>query len=468
MTLWVHWYQAICLIRPAFSHQSTFLWFALTVMGFTVRTDQLGITSIVRALALQSRCYQSLLDHFQSQSIKLDRLGVLWSRCVLQLFGNLTERVNGRLVVLGDGKKIAKQGRKMPGVKCLHQESENNSKPAWIMGHSCQAVSLLVNAASSVFAVPLDMKIHEGTIISNRSKQTLLDKMLQLIGSLELPENFYFVADSYYASGKIIKGMLKDGNHLITRCRSNSVACFPAPTVAGKRGRGRPRQYGKKVALKNLFQSAHKTSYMSSPIYGEKNVTIKVKSFELLWGSASRLVKFVLVEHPERGRWILLCTDRELEVREVIRLYGLRFKIELGFKQAAEVVGAFQYHFWMKAMKRIKRRGGNQYLHKETERYRQGVRRKIHSYHVHLFAGIVAQGLMQYLSACHTELVWQSFGSWLRTIRAGVAPSERVVSISLRNTLCEFLLVNAQTNKLAKFIVERQDRSRADILGFAA
>ncbi len=468
MTLWLHWYHAISLLRPAFSHQRTFLWFALTVMGFTVRTDHLGVTSIVRALALQPRCYQSLLDHFQSPSIKLDRLSVLWARCVLRLFGNQVERVNGRVVVLADGKKIAKQGRKMPGVKSLHQESDNNSKPAWIMGHSCQAVSLLVNAVNSVFATPLDIKIHEGTVFSNRSKQTLLDKMLHLVGNLQLPENYYLVADAYYASSKVIKGVLKDGNHLITRCRSNSVACFPAAKVTGKRGRGRPRFYGKKVALNNLFQSAHKTIQMSSPVYGEHNVMIKVKSFELLWDSASRSVRFVLVEHPERGRWILLCTDLQLEVREIIRLYGLRFKIEMGFKQAAEVIGAYQYHFWMRDMKKIKRRGGDQYLHMETESYRQGIRRKLRSYHVHLFAGVVAQGLMQYLSACHTELVWRSFGSWLRTIRAGVAPSERVVSMSLRNTLCEFLLVNAQTNNLAKFITERQDRNRADILGVAA
>ncbi len=148
------------------------------------------------------------------------------------------------------------------------------------MGHSCQAVSLLVNAANSVFATPLDIKIHEGTVSSNRCKQTLLDKLLYLIGSLELPENYYLVADAYYASGKVIKGVLKDGNHLITRCRSNAVASFPAVKVKGKRGRGRPSVYGAKVALNNLFQSAHSTIHMDSPVYGDKGVTIKVKSFE--------------------------------------------------------------------------------------------------------------------------------------------------------------------------------------------
>ena len=45
MKLWLHWYYAIGLLRPAFSYQRTFLWFALTVMGFTVRIDHLGVTS---------------------------------------------------------------------------------------------------------------------------------------------------------------------------------------------------------------------------------------------------------------------------------------------------------------------------------------------------------------------------------------------------------------------------------------
>ena len=38
------------MLRPAFSRQRTFLWFATAVAGLTVRTDLLGVTSIVRAL----------------------------------------------------------------------------------------------------------------------------------------------------------------------------------------------------------------------------------------------------------------------------------------------------------------------------------------------------------------------------------------------------------------------------------
>ena len=73
-----------------------------------------------------------------------------------------------------------------------------------------------------------------------------------------------------------------------------------------------------------------------------------------------------------------------------------------------------------------------------------------------MFIGVVTQGLVHYLSACHAEPVWQCFRSWLRTIRHGVAPSEAVVKIALRNELPEFLLVGAKSNPIAEFIVDHQ------------
>src|SRR6202795_1015426 len=176
LSLWGIWWNAILLLRPAFSRLRTFMWFATAVAGLTVRLELLGVTSIVRALNLRPRLYTKLLDHFHSRGINLDRLSALWTQAVLQMFPHLV-RVNGRLVLVGDGIKAPKRGKKMPAVKLLHQQSESNTKPEYIMGHSMQAVGLLVHAAKSVFSVPLAVRIHEGLVWSNRDKRTLLDKM---------------------------------------------------------------------------------------------------------------------------------------------------------------------------------------------------------------------------------------------------------------------------------------------------
>jgi hypothetical protein len=60
------------------------------------------------------------------------------------------------------------------------------------------------------------------------------------------------------------------------------------------------------------------------------------------------------------------------------------------------------------------------------------------------------------------------YASWLRTIRPGLAPSERVVTLALRHSLPEFLLDWSQRSILAKFIIERLDPDRSKLLGAAA
>jgi hypothetical protein len=197
-------------------------------------------------------------------------------------------------------------------------------------------------------------------------------------------------------------------------------------------------------------------------MYGEKGVTVRYLTIDLLWRPVGHPIRFVAVKHPTRGNITLMSTDLALEPVEIIRLYSLRFKIEVGFKQALHTIGAYAYHFWLKAMKPIKRCSGGQYLHRESEKYRHAVRRKLGAYHAHIQIGIIAQGMLQYLSVTASIAVWKNFGSWIRTIRPGILPSEQVAASALKNSLPDFLKVSGETQILAKFIADRFDLSQAE------
>jgi len=147
MQLWISWWNLASSLRPAFSRTRSFLWFAAVLAGFAVRGDLRGVTSFVRALGLRQNCYERFLDFFHSSSVDLPRLTLLWTALVLRVLLTRLLTVNGRIVLLADGIKAPKAGRKMPAVKKLHQESQNNSKPAFIFGHSCQAIAVVVSAA---------------------------------------------------------------------------------------------------------------------------------------------------------------------------------------------------------------------------------------------------------------------------------------------------------------------------------
>lgn len=83
-----------------------------------------ALTSIMRALGLHERFYGKLLDNFHSTGVLIDQMAALWAQAVLRLFPDPL-RVNGRLVLVGDGIKVRKRGKKMPAVKLLHQDSES-------------------------------------------------------------------------------------------------------------------------------------------------------------------------------------------------------------------------------------------------------------------------------------------------------------------------------------------------------
>lgn len=459
MQIWLHWWVIVRELRPACSRTQSFLWLAAILAGLCVRADLLGVTSLVRALGLREGYYKRLLAFFHSTAIDTDKLAMTWTRLVLKFFPGVL-KLNDKIILLGDGIKVAKAGKKMPGVKCLHQESDNNTKPEYIMGHSCQTVSLVVGADESSFAVPLSARIHEGVVFSNRCRKKLTDKMVALVQLAHAGLSFYFVGDAYYACHAVALGIIKLGGELVSRVKRNAVAYEPAISRRVKR-RGRPKFYGKKIKLASLFDDK-KMSSAESPVYGEKGVTIFYRSVDLLWKPLGRVVRFVAVAHPARGRCLFMCTDLTAAAIDIITLYGIRFKIEVSFKNALRVVGAYAYHFWMSAMTPIKKGSGNQYLHRATEKYRQAVRCKMAAYHRYIQVGLIAQGLLQYLAATFSQLVWKNFGSWLRTIRPGIPPSEMVTAQALRNCFPEFLMSSIKDVPLTKFILKRVDIGRAE------
>jgi len=468
MRIWTEWGSWVEPLRAACSRSRSFLWLLAALAGISIRSDLLGVTSIVRALGLGGHCYDRLLDFFHSKAVDPDALCRGWVKTVFARMPGI-HRVNGRPVLLGDGIKIPKRGRKMPAVKPLHQVSESNTKPEYILGHSIQAVSVLVSAASTFFAVPLSARIHEGLVFSNRDQRTLPKKLLSLVEALGIAEPVYLVADAYYACHTMALGLIQAGSHLISRLRKNSVAFEPIPSTETKRKRGRPRLYGRKIRLFTLFETSDdRWTTVASPVYGEKDVLIRYLCLDLLWRPIRRLARFVLVEHPDRGRILFLCTDLSLNPIEIIRLYGLRFKIELSFKQAVRTLGAYGYHFWMKTMDKIGSRSGDQYLHRKTDPYRDAIRRKLAAYHRYIQIALISQGVLQCIATTTPALVWSSFGSWLCTLRPGIPPSELVVMIALRNSLPDFLIPSGPGDLLRKFLRDRLDLNRAEGFRLAA
>ncbi|MEW6750407.1 MAG: hypothetical protein AB1505_05450 [Candidatus Latescibacterota bacterium] len=144
------------------------------------------------------------------------------------------------------------------------------------------------------------------------------------------------MAHAYYASAKVIRPLRAQDHHLLTRVRINATAYHPAPQPARRR-RGRPRLYGEKVRLRDLLADPQALVAAPSPAYGEQGASLTYRCVDLLWRPIGQGVRFVLVDHPQRGRMILMRTDLGLSPLQIITLYGYRFRIECSFRRRPQV-----------------------------------------------------------------------------------------------------------------------------------
>jgi len=67
-----------------------------------------------------------MIHFFHASSWTLEAIANKWFQ-VVKIFAPIYKE-DGVTILIGDAAKALKEARKMPGVKKLHQESENSSK----------------------------------------------------------------------------------------------------------------------------------------------------------------------------------------------------------------------------------------------------------------------------------------------------------------------------------------------------
>ena len=125
-------YHALGSFRSVFSRHGTWLLFVMVVIGFIAAAQTDGVSSFCRVWSLQTPGYLALLHVFRSSAWSLTGLRHCWGAFVLSQ--HQTVAVDGRAVLIGDHTMAAKDGRRMPGVVTLHQDSETPSKPHYFRG----------------------------------------------------------------------------------------------------------------------------------------------------------------------------------------------------------------------------------------------------------------------------------------------------------------------------------------------
>ena len=426
--------------KDSFPRNATFRWFVVAVFGFIVRLDHHGVSSSIRWLGVRSDLYETFLAFFRSGAVKLEKIMRHWQVFVTNHYAVRTQ--SGALVLLGDGIKAAKEAEYMPGVKKLHQESENSGKAPWIFGHHFGVLGLLAGGLEKLFCIPIAAELHEGATalrqlqgkeppkVNGVEKTTVTTLMGNLLATVvcNIGEPCVGVLDAYYAAAPIFamaKAVRrKDGVrllHIITRAKSNVVAREQQP--AAYCGRGRRPKYGQRVRLKGLFTSRSEDfTPVTVTVYGEKK-TLEILCLDLVWND---ILRFVLVKDGSE-KFILIGSDLTMTPQEMVSLYSKRFKIEITFKMFKHVIGGFCYHFWTKAWQVPKDQPFSLEQVKDMPKKNQCLLAEaMNAIEAFVNFGLIAIGTLQMLAIEHAKEIRMRHSWWMRTYSSEV-PSEEMV-----------------------------------------
>ena len=438
--------------RQCFRRTAAFNWFVIFIFGFLTRLDHHGVTSIVRWLGLNPDLYVTSLNFFRASSWNIKDIQHRWLSIILERCSSVT--VGGAYLLIGDGIKVAKEAKKMPGVKKLHQESDNAGKTPYIFGHHFGVLGLLVGTAKKMFCVPVAAEIQEGMehIRKFQGKDapeqpmSLVTLMASMAKGLvrQLNKRCIVIFDAYYAVGPAfleIRNLLdKEGSRLlqmITRAKKNVVAFQDSPPKTGKRGR--PPEYGQKLKLMDLFHlQADEFQQTTIRIYGQVK-TVSFLCLDLIWKPIKDKIRFVLVIDGEKF-FILMCSDLDLDPSQIIAAYSYRFKIEVTFKALKHLIGAFCYHFWTTAWPKLNKRVANDLSTVTSETHRL-IALATNAIEGFVNFGCIAIGILQILSLNNDHLIWKKYRGWLRTYSSQVPSEEIVRSVIQENffhNFCDF------------------------------
>ncbi len=454
--------------KDIFSRKAAYHWFVTIIIGIMVRTDKLGITSVVRSLSLRPDTYEPMLKFFRAVSWSLEEVRSCWQDTVARQAGLF--RIKGRPVLVCDGVKQPKEGRKMPAVKRMAQESETQSKPEMIHGHMWGCAGILAGSSERLACVPLSMHIHDGLKAMQKWESPEAEcpshvvRMIQ--ESCAAAQHFgssYLLADRYFLSVDALRELERQNSrnvsqvHLITKAKCSAVAYEPAPPRKPGQ-RGAPRKKGSSIKLMALFQSRQEDFRVTKASMYGKEQEASYYCTDLLWGQGLyQRLRFVLVEY-NGTRSILVSTDLEMDPVEIIEAYCRSFRIETSFREFKQQIGGMAYHFWTKSMPRLnhfRRKTDPDPLGAVTrEADREKIRKAVRATEMYALMSCIAMGIIQIISIEDGCTIPSSSFRFQRT-PARAKPSEANIMDCLRQHLFQFMCLHPR-NDITQIILGLQ------------
>ena len=323
----------------------------LLLMGMLFASGRRTVTTWLRAAGI-SDDFQDYYYFLACVGRKCEPIATQLVRLVLR-----TLPLPERLLLVIDDSPTKRYGPKVEGADVHHNPTPGPADQPYLYGHIWVTISLAVRHPQwGPLALPLRamLYVRQKTMASipRRRRWGRFATKLQLAARLvewivpllkAAEKRVWVVIDGGYTKRPFLKRTLKTGVTIVGRLRKDAALKDLPPKLkkGQKRGRGRPRRYGKnKLSLAK--RAGHKRGWQSvtCELYGEI-VTKTYKTFLATYPPVGGVIRVVLVKE-DHGWYAFFCTDPDASVVEILEAFADRATIEQDFHDVKEVWGSGQ------------------------------------------------------------------------------------------------------------------------------
>ena len=259
-----------------------------------------------------------------------------------------------RVLLLIDDSPTKRYGPKVEGADVHHNPTPGPADQPFLYGHIWVTISLALRHPQwGALALPLRamLYVRRQTMASIpkcrrwprfATKLQLAARLVEWIVPLlkKAGKTVWIVVDGGYTKLPFLQRALKTGATVVGRLRKDA-ALRDLPPQVKRRGRGRPRKYGKhKISLAKRAGQKRGWQTVICTVYGEV-VTKTYKTFLATYRPTGGVIRVVLVKE-DHGWYAFYCTDPDASVEDILEAFADRATIEQDFHDVKEVWGSGQ------------------------------------------------------------------------------------------------------------------------------
>jgi hypothetical protein len=262
------------------------------------------------------------------------------------------------LRVVIDDSPTKRYGPKVEGADIHHNPTPGPADQPYLYGHIWVTISLALRHPKwGPIGLPLRawLYVRKQTMASIPKKRrwgrfaTKLQLAARLVEWIvpilkKAGKTVWVVIDGGYTKRPFLQRVLAMSNVVVVGRLRKDAALYSQPPKLKKgqrRGRGRPRKYGKqKFSLAKRAGQRRGWQTVECTLYGE-TITKNYKTFLAMYRPTGGLIRVVLVKE-EHGWYAFFCTDPDASIVEILEAFADRATIEQDFHDIKEVWGAGQ------------------------------------------------------------------------------------------------------------------------------